>query len=78
MASKAVVVLLLTEAVNYVKVATWNGLREGHMDYRQGIIDIVRTITQESALEFFYALILIVTSDEETMQVIDEHTISAI
>lgn len=48
------------------------------MDYRQGIIDIVRTITQESALEFFYALILIVTSDEETMQVIDEHTISAI
>lgn len=47
------------------------------MDYRQGIIDIVCTVTQESALEFFYALILIVISDEETMQVLDEHPVSA-
>ena len=44
------------------------------MDYKQGIIDMIRAITQESALEFFYTLIFVMTNDEETMRVLDEQS----
>lgn len=50
----------------------WSG---GRMDYKQGIIDLVGGITQESALEFYYTLILITSSDEETMRALDEGTV---
>lgn len=39
--------------------------------YKQGIISLIEGIEQESALEFYYALIMITSNDTETMKALE-------
>lgn len=45
------------------------------MDYREGIMEIVDSIKQESALEFFYFIIFVMSNNESAMRVIDEYAV---